>query len=153
MLSWGISVALVDYTISNCWQWCICVADSSTSLMTLNQILVCYPLFMSYWFPKMCSHMSFVQYSCLQHFSPGWVTSSSKKWIFVLLQVGIWLEVYCKNTLILLHFNFAVLTFRNLHHFYFPHFYSLTFWQLVTVFHKLVYECRYPIFYAVSDKY
>ena len=45
-----------------------------------------------------------------------------------------------KNTLISLHFNFT-------------HFCSLTFWQLEPVFHKWVYERRYPTVCAASDKY
>jgi len=49
----------------------------------------------------------------------------------------------CNNTLILLQFNFTVFTFRKFADFNvnFEHFCSLTFWQLVPVFHKWVYEC------------
>jgi len=60
-----------------------------------------------------------------------------------------------RNTLISLHFNVVVLTFRNLLHFIFAHFCSLTFWQLATndCQYSTNADIQYSIIHAASDKY
>jgi len=45
-----------------------------------------------------------------------------------------------------MHFNFVQFLFTNI-------LATNTSTIVLVLFHKWVYECRYPIFYAVSDKY